>query len=877
MWSASVLPKSPIERRLVATEVATPLTGPHAPRMIRLFKKLIHGHIRRHRLEALLCVIGVALGVAVVVAIDAAVNACVQSFSGAVDSLAERSTHSIFAETGLVTDEQYIALLKQKLTVPLAPMIDRGVLAASPNHDPILARLIGVDVFSERALRSFTQMQSSLDTKTFNQFLTEPGQVVLVAALADSLHVTTGSTITLTVDNKRIDVHVVGVVSPTGVAASQLSDVMIADLATAQELTGALGKLDRIDTVLKSDRDANDLTAALPAGLVLRSTQQQSQSLAQLIGSYRLNLGALSLMASFVAVFIVYNAMLISVQQRAVSLGILRCLGASQWQLGGIYFSESILFAVVGGVLGVVGGWGLSRILVGYIGTTINDLYAAVRPLPVQLDAAMWAKGLGVSLGSCLIGALVPLLRAARTPPVTAFRGSERQRSATKKSALLAGAGALLVALAYVAWLAPGDSPIAGFVMALLIAMGFALVCPWITQLACAVIAKTGRLFQLIWLQMSAATVSRSLGITSVAVAATMLSMSMNIGIRTMVSSFRSSLDSWMGRRFAADIFVAPELLVNHKIDATLDPKVEQWVARQPQIAHINEYRNIDVLIGGKPTLLAGTDVVEVLKTLPMKKLARTDATFNPGTDALISEPLAGRLHMSAGAALTVDSPTGPHTFHVFGIFYDFGTERGQIMLARPTFAADWRDDRINSLQVSLKPGADRQMLARQWAQALRPSYPVVIDSFSDVKTQAMTVFDRTFRVTVVLTWLSGAVAFCGLAGSLLALALARQRDFGVLTALGMSSRQLAGWVLGQSVLIAAASAMVAPVAGTLLAYVLAYVIQYRSFGWSIPTTPQPQFWLQNLWLALAAALVAAIYPVYRLRSSPLAARLQRD
>jgi putative ABC transport system permease protein len=115
------------------------------------------------------------------------------------------------------------------------------------------------------------------------------------------------------------------------------------------------------------------------------------------------------------------------------------------------------------------------------------------------------------------------------------------------------------------------------------------------------------------------------------------------------------------------------------------------------------------------------------------------------------------------------------------------------------------------------------------------------------------------------------------LAGSLLALALARQRDYSVLRALGMSNPQLAGWVLSQGVLIAGASAVVAPIAGTLLAYVLAYVIQYRSFGWSIPTSPQPQFWLENLLLAMTAALLAAIYPAYRLRAAAPAGGLRME
>jgi putative ABC transport system permease protein len=843
--------------------------------MIRLFTHLISGHMRRHRLEALLCLIGVALGVAVVIAIESAVAACVQSFSGAVDSLAQRSTHSIFAETGPITDQQYINLLKEKLPFPLAPIIDRGVLAGTPA--PILARLIGVDVFSERSLRSFTQMQSSLDENAFRQFLTEPNSVVLMKSLADRLHVRAGSSLELTVGNGRAHVHVIAVIDPTGIAASQLSDVMIADLATAQELTGLIGKLDRIDTVLDNPSEVDAMSKALPAALVLRSTQQQAQSLAQLIQSYRLNLNALSLMASFVAVFIVYNSMLISVQQRQVSLGILRCLGASRRQLGGIYFCEAILFAVLGGIIGVIGGWGLARFLVGYISTTINDLYAAITPAPVQLNASMWVKGLSISLGSCIIGALMPLLQASGTPPINAFRGGDRQRASGRRSAALLFIGALFLCFAYLAWLLPGGSPIAGFVMALLVALGFALMCPWITRAECAAIDYLAAIGQLLWLKMSAATVARSLGVTGVAVAATMLAMSMNIGIRTMVHSFRTSLDSWMDRRFAADVLISPELLVNHKVDATLDPRVEDWVRHQPEVRHISEYRGIDVTIGGRPALFSGTDVIEVLKKLPMKQLASSAAKFDPAVDVLVSEPLAGRLHVSAGEPIDVQSPTGPHRFKIFGIFYDFGTERGQLMLSRDLLAKDWKDDRINSLAVTLNPGVDRTVLARNWSAKLRRDYPVVIDSFDGIKTQAMTVFDRTFKVTVVLTWLSGGVAFCGLAGSLLALALARQRDYSVLAALGMSGRQLSGWVLGQGLLIASASAVVAPIAGTVLAYVLSYVIQYRSFGWSIPTSPEPIFWLENLLLAMLAAVAAAVYPIYRLRSSTPAGSLRSE
>ncbi len=838
--------------------------------MLAFLLKLTLGHVRRHRLEAVLCLIGVALGVAVTVAVDAAVSACVQSFAGAVDTLAERSTHSLFAEQGTLSDEQYIDLLRKGLPFPLSPVIDRRVLIGDRP-----ARLIGIDVFAERRMRSFTQMQSSLDDDAFRRFMTEPGAVVLVRALADVTRADVGSPVRLNVGSRRVDAHVVGVVTPAGVAGSTLDDLVIADLATAQELTDSVGRLDRIDTVLPTDADAATLTATLPPGLVLRSTSQQKGALVQLIQSYRLNLNALSMMASFVAVFIVYNSMLISVQQRATSLGILRCLGASRAQMGGLYAVEAMAYAVVGGGVGVVGGWGLAHVLVGYVATTINDMYAAIRPSGVALDVTLWAKGLGVAVGSCAVGAIVPLLRASRTPPVNAFRGSERQRSGGRASLVLAGGGAALLGLAFAAYWVPGESSLAGFAMALLVALGFALACPWVTRAGSRVVAGVAHVMQVVPLQMAAAGVARSLGITGVAVAATMLAMGMNIGIRTMVSSFRTSLDGWLGQRFAADVFIGPELTINHKADATLDPAIREWVRRQAGVRHVNAYRTIDVPLGGKATMLSGTDVAEVLRTLPMKSVE--SRPFDPAMDAVISEPLAGRTHVRVGGTITVDSPTGPHAFHVHGVFFDFGTERGQLMLDRRAYTDDWRDDSVNNLQVSLLPGTDRNAVARQWDAYLHPRYPVVVDSFDGVKQQAMTVFDRTFRVTIILTWLSGGVAFCGLAGSLLSLALARQRDYSLLTAIGMSGRQLGAWVLAQGLLIAWASAAVAPVAGTVLAYVLAYVIQYRSFGWSIPTSPQPRFWAENLAMATAAAICAAVYPIVRLRSTPPAATLRRE
>ena len=837
------------------------------------------GHFRRHRLEALLCLIGVALGVAVVVAIDSAVEACVGSFRGAVQSLAERSTHSIFALDGKIPDDVFIQLQRRKLPYPMAPIVDRSVLVAGPGSaEPVVARLMGVDIFSERQLRAFTQMQLTLDADRLTRFLTEPGQVVLVDALATRLGIKSGDTIRLTVGRGRADARVLEIIKPTGVAQSQLTDVILCDLATAQELAGAIGNLDRIDLHLESDEEVKVVTAALPPGFVLRSTGQRSSTLGELIQAYQLNLNALSLMASFVAVFIVYNSMLISVQQRSTSLGILRCLGASRFQLAATYLTEALAFAVVGGVVGVIGGWLLSKLMVGLIATTINDLYVAIRPGPVTLSLGAFVKGLALSTASCLVGAAVPLLRAARTQPVNAFRSTARADTSGRTARWVGVIGFGLLVLSVVLYALPSNSPVVGFGMALCIALGFALICPWVALQACGLIASIARPAQWLPLQMAASGVRRSLGITGVAIAATMLAMSMNVGVRTMVSSFRSALGQWVEQRFAADIFVGPELLVNHKIDSTLDPEVVQWVTAQPQVRKAIEYRARDYEYAGKSILLSATDVGDLLRnhSLPMKQ-SESRRPFDPAHDVMISEPLAGRTQLKIGDSIDLPSPTGLHRLNVYAIFFDFGSERGQVMLDRHTYATGWKDDGINSLHVRVNPGVNPERLAAKWSEHLRRDYPVVANSFGNVKIEIMKVFDRTFKVTEVLTWLAGGVAFCGLAGSLLSISLARRKDYSVLSAMGMSGRQTALWMLGQGLLIAWTSALVAAVAGTALAYVLAYVIQFRSFGWSIPTHPLPRFWIESLLLASAAAVVATIYPAFRIQADSPAGNLRQE
>src|SRR4029079_13780511 len=114
----------------------------------------------------------------------------------------------------------------------------------------------------------------------------------------------------------------------------------------------------------------------------------------------------------------------------------------------------------------------------------------------------------------------------------------------------------------------------------------------------------------------------------------------------------------------------------------------------------------------GRPTLLVGTDIPALLASdFPIKSTAPA-RPFDPQTDVLISAPLSGRTGWRAGDDIALDSPTGRTSVHVHAIFYDFGNERGQLLMTRSTYAAAWNDQRITSLHVRLKPGSDPETTA---------------------------------------------------------------------------------------------------------------------------------------------------------------------
>ena len=140
-----------------------------------------------------------------------------------------------------------------------------------------------------------------------------------------------------------------------------------------------------------------------------------------------------------------------------------------------------------------------------------------------------------------------------------------------------------------------------------------------------------------------------------------------------------------------------------------------------------------------------------------------------------------------------------------------------------------------------------------------------------------MAVFDRTFRITEVLRYLSLLVAFIGVLSALMALQLERRKEYAVLRALGMTPSQIAALITLQSLLLGLLAALLAIPTGIALAWVLTDAIQVRAFGWSMALQLPPSPVLFTLVLGCTAALLASLYPAWRSARHDPAPQLRED
>jgi putative ABC transport system permease protein len=328
----------------------------------------------------------------------------------------------------------------------------------------------------------------------------------------------------------------------------------------------------------------------------------------------------------------------------------------------------------------------------------------------------------------------------------------------------------------------------------------------------------------------------------------------MAAGMAILVASFELTVRGWIVRSLQADLYIASAGAQSASTDNFISAVAADRIAAHPAVAAAARFTAYPLSLDDIPTLFTGTDLAlmharsDLPWVTPPRDSALWDVTRNAGL-ALVSEAITERFGKKRGDILRVPTPAGVQTLTIAGIFADYGNERGSIMVERAHLRAWMGDDRVTNVSLWLKPGVDADGVR---SELLGEFSGLAIFTNVKLRAEVLRIFRQTFAITYALEVIAVLVAVVGLALTLTSVLLDRRVELTTLRALGFTRRELAGAAALEGGVVAAAAVAGGLVLSVALGWLLIYVINKQSFGWTLGfAVPWGQL------AALAGAVVA--------------------
>lgn len=789
--------------------------------MTRAVLSALLGHWRRHPLQFVTLILGLALATALFSGVQAINAEARQSYARAANALGgDGAPYLANADGGPVSLASYVALRRSGWQV--APLMD-GWVATEAGR----VRLIGIDPLtpppSSRAAVAALEIDPS-------GFLSEEG--LLLAAPATTARLDTPD------------------LPPVRAIEGLAPGLTFTDLSVARRLLNR-EDLDRL--VILPDQPLIRPPIETVAPELEQRLPQTASDLGRLTNSFHLNLTAFGLLSFAVGLFIVNGAVGLAFEQRRPMFRTLRALGVPNSRLIVLLTLELLLFALAAGAMGILLGYLIAALLLPDVAATLRGLYGASVEGTLSLSPLWWLTGLLIAVVGTAIAAAQALAKVARLPILAAARPRAWERASEQGRWLQGAAATGLSLVAAIVWVA-GSGLLAGFVLlgALLIAAALALPPILSGVLTLGGRGARGAMAEWFW-----ADTRQQLPGLSLALMALLLALAANIGVGTMVQSFRATFTGWLDQRLASELYVSAETQEDaDRLAAFLvsrsDAVLPIWrTDSQLGSAHVEVYGVIDhpTYRDNWPILHGAADLWDRLFDTPA---------------VLINEQLARRDGLSPGDALSL--PGGP-PLTVAGVYSDYGNPLAQVIVSNDRLVARFTDVDRRRFGVRIAPEEIEALRT-----ALTEDFGLPPDNIVDqsaLKAFSLQVFERTFAVTGALNILTLGVAGLAILTSLLTLAAMRLPQLAPVWAIGLTRARLARLELLRALLLAGLTFVLAIPVGLLLAFVLLAVINVEAFGWRLPMHLYPVDWLWLGLLSLVAAGLAALWPARRLATLP--------
>ncbi len=824
-----------------------------------LFFRLIARPALRERARSLLVVVAVALGVAVVLAIDLAGNAAAGSFRSSMETLEGDNDLEVTAAGG-VPEAIVGSLARVPYALRISPRIeDHATIMATGEAVP----LIGIDIIAEANSRQQSRLEAASASDAF-QHINDSDAIFITRSPGRRI----GDRIRLLINDQTHDYIIRGFIPDS---AKVSGNAVVVDIATAQLATGKSGRVDRILLKVPNQPDIDtweqELRLVLPAGVVLNPQGSQTAANRRMLAAFRWNLRILSYIALLVGAFLIYNTISVSVVRRRADIGIVRALGAGRKAVLIAFVAEAALFGLVGAAIAIPLGRLLASGAVHLLAATIDALYVSSRPGSLDLSLQSVVLAFVVGIGVAVASALAPAREASMVPPTEAMSRGRREfaiRVERNRDALIA---LELATAAAVASRAPavGGKPLGGYLSAILFIAASALAIPSLVHLCTTATSRILRKLMGVEALLASRSLVGSLRRTSVLVGALSTAIAMMTSVGIMVGSFRQTVITWMDNELPADLYLRPAGDPAADRHPTIAPDLADHIAHVTGVDSVSRFRAYEIEYEGLPVTLAGAEFNanrprEFSNFLSGQRPARVINELSKSDSVIVSEPFAYKHHVKAGDTVTLPLGGKVVKFRVADIFYDYGNERGYILLDRAILLRYLPDPAPSNLAVYLQPGVDLDSV-REAIKRVAAHNDVLIFSNREIRREGVRIFDQTFAITYALEAVAVIVAVMGIAGALMSIVIDRRREFGLLRILGATSAQVRKLILVEAGLIGMLANIAGLALGIVLSLVLIFVINKQSFGWTIQFHWPVAVLLGALSIVYASTVLAGLYP----------------
>ena len=619
----------------------------------------------------------------------------------------------------------------------------------------------------------------------------------------------------------------------------------ITDISTAARLLGQ----ENPSYLLVAANQPHNLPPITQATTLTLRAPQGTSDIARLTDSFHLNLSAFGFLSFGVGLFIVHAAIGLAFEQRRAMVRTLRALGTPLRTILMALSLELAVIALIAGTIGVALGYLIAAALMPGVAGTLHGLYGAEIEGILRFNPSWAVSGLLITFLGTAAAAIQVMIRTARMPLLAPAMPRAWAQASGRMIRLQAYAALALFALAALLALV-GQGLIAAFACLAALLIGAALGLPALMTGALSLIRPKGAFAE--WV---VADTRQQIPGLSLALMALLLALAANIGVSTMVGSFRHTFLGWLDQRLTSELYVtAPSSAEAAALMQILTPDVD---AILPIVSA--EMRLFD-----RPAEIFGVlDHPTYRQAWPLLSAAPNAwDQLATGDAVLINEQLSRRENLRVGDI--IDIADG---LPIVGIYSDYGNPNGQAITSLSRFLETFPNVLPHRFAIRIAPEEAPALATRLRDEFGLP--PDAVTNQAQVKAFSIAVFDQTFRVTGALNILTLGVAGIALLTSLLTLANLRLPQLAPIWAIGTSRATLAGLEMARSLALATITFLLALPVGLALAWVLLTLVNVEAFGWRLPMRVFPSDWLSLFALALLAAGLAALGPTLRLARMP--------